>query len=513
MTTSPDCEQDSIIFPAGFDGRGIVESLNHPAWRRNDHNGRAYRVAVTRGSPVRFALTYLSHYLAQQDTGQLSFSRMHLDLAHEAISWMPDRRGCRVPRRDIWVAPRGAAKTIWQYVILPAWALAHRHREYFMAFSASAGQAIGHLSKLRLELNPKSEYGNHLLLYDFPHLLPAKGAGSRNTHQTVTAGGVTLAAHGMGEKTLGMSSGTRRADLICGDDLEPGGADYSPAAKDKQLRRLVDNVLPMGTKSTVTQLNGTVTMYDSIIHDAVRHALGEKTATWIAEENFRCHYYEPIITDPDGTRRSMWPQRWTLDELEGKEGTRSYALNFLNNPTREDSWSVYWTEDGYQYHPSWRVASRALFIDGAVTSKPTSDHTAMVVIGRDAALRHAVVEHAWSGQITGGQIKQRIWEWCAGRSQADMISAVYVESNQGGDLWASTLRPLPPGVELILYPASGSKTARIKTAHAHYERGAVWHVHPLPSLQAQQCAWPRVDNDDLCDAVAAGLRWALGDPL
>lgn len=502
MTT---IEQERIIFPSGIDGRRILAPLNRPEWALEGPSGAAYRRAVTVGSPTRFALTYLSHYLRQQETGVLSFSQFHLDLARSAIRWSDP-----VAVRDAWVAPRGASKSVWLFLILPLWALAHGHRRFYLAFAASGAQATSHLGHIRHELDPAQ--GNELLLSDFPGLAPARFKGARSTHQTVTLDGTTLAARGMGETTLGIRSGADRPDLIIGDDLEPGEADYTPRAKEKQLSRLVNNVLPMGSKSCVVQVTGTVTMYGSIMHDTVRYALGEQTAPWIVESvpPFDCHYYPPIITDPDGSRRSLWPQRWSLAELEAMEGTRQYQLNYLNNPSPGgNSAGAYWSDDLFRYRPPFTPTRRVVSIDTAVTQKNTSDYTALVIVGSDAVQRRAVVEYAWAGKITGGQLRERIWD-LAKRYPETMRDAI-LESNQGGDLWAEILSPLPRTVELTLYSASVPKKVRTMRALDHYERHEVWHHRPLPSLETQLKVWPNVRNDDLIDAMSKGVGWALGD--
>jgi phage terminase large subunit-like protein len=499
MTTT---EQAAVIFPSGVDGRRVLGPLNHPLWAQPGPNGRAYRVEVTRRSPVRFALTYLSHYLRQQETGVLSFSSFHLDLARSAIRWIEP-----VSYRDAWVAPRGASKSVWLYLILPLWALAHKHRRFFLSFSANGSQATGHLGHIRREIDV-----NELLLADFPDLAPATFRGARNTHQTVTASGATLATRGMGETSLGLRSSSDRPDLIIGDDLEPGEADYTPAAKEKQLRRLVNNIFPMGAKSTVVQITGTVTMYESIMHDTVLHVLGRKSAPWIVESTppFECHYYPPIITDPDGSRRSLWPQRWSLAELEAMEGTRQYDLNYRNDPSPgSTSGSAYWNDDLIRYRPPFIPTRRGLFIDVAVTKKASSDYTALVVVGSDKEGRRASVEHAEAGRLSGAQIRERIWRW--GQRYPETLQLVRLESNQGGDIWKEILNPLPHTVELQLQPESKSKRARTMDALDHYEAMAVWHHRPLSALEDQLKAWPNVKNDDLIDAVSAGIQWALGD--
>lgn len=494
--------ENAVTFPAGVDGVRILKPLNDPRCHTRGPAGSTYRRELTRTSPTRFALIYLSPYLRQQETGVLSFAAFHLDMAREARSWMPDARGVPHPRRDIWVAPRRTAKSVWGYLILPLWALAHGHRRFFLSFSATAAQAATQLGHLRRQLDE-----NKLLLYDFSELAIGTWRGARNARQAVTMSGATLAAAGMGENTLGTRSNGLRPDLITGDDLEPVEADYPPGLQAKQLSRLVQGILPMGARSTVVQIYGTVTKFDSLIHQAVQHALQEKSAPWIVENGFTCHYYDAIVTDENGVRRSMWPEWKSLTELEAEEGTRTYALNMRNNPTSEDvQLTKYWSDALFKYRPSWKTGERVLSIDVAVTRKSTSDYTALAVVGTDETCERFVVEHTEAGRISGHQIRERIWKWAERYPRT--LNLVILESNQGGEVWADILSPMPVGVRLMLYSATKNKRARTMVMLDEYEKGSVWHHRPLPEFERQLKEWPNGKHDDLIDAASAGLRWA-----
>ena len=88
----------------------------------------------------------------------------------------------------------------------------------------------------------------------------------------------------------------------------------------------------MGTRHTAVQLAGTVTMPGSLIHDAVRESKGEGTASssWVRAKGFAVHWYRPF----DERGESMWPQRWSVEELHEAEQAdpRDWALNMLNDP-------------------------------------------------------------------------------------------------------------------------------------------------------------------------------------
>lgn len=429
----------------------------------------------------------------------VSFSPFHLDLAKTARRWMRDE-----PRRDVWIAPRGAAKTTWNFLILPLWALCHAHRRIFVAFAHSTDQAQGHLATLRHELD-----SNDLLRRDFPDLAPVRG---RNTVKTVeTRSGSVFAARGIDAGSLGMKFGNSRPDLAVGDDLEPDEGNYSPPEKDKRLATLMQGVLPMCERNAVVNLCGTVTMHGSIMHDAVQHAAGRKRAAWVEDERFRVHHWGPFVENPDGTRASMWPARWPLAELEAAEHTRSFAMNFLNDPsaTNEGTW---WTRDLFRVREElgFTPAGWVLSADPAVTSKAASDFSAVAIVACDGTRKRFAVVYARQFKVRPGVLATKVGELLGEYPQ---VRQVIVEQNQGADAWDEIVRPaLPPGVKLTLYPAVGHKASRAGRLLNRYESGRVDHLGSLSVLEDQLLAYPDpVAHDDLIDAVGAGVAH-LADP-
>lgn len=475
----------SVAFPSGFDSSRLLEPMLSSAMESSSH----YRRAVTETDPIRFALVFLPRHLSSPSTGgQISFSEFHLDMAKRARRWMRDE-----PRRDIWIAPRGAAKSTWNFLILPLWCLAHGHRNTFMAFAHSSQQSAAHLANIRRELAD-----NELLLRDFPELRPKRGQGSSNSSQTVsTAGGRTFAARGVDSGALGTKFGNERVGHLVMDDIEPDASNYSPTGKEKRLATLLNAVLPMGERNTVVQMAGTVTMHGSIMHDAVQHAVGERRVEWIADEGFRVHYHRPIIEHADGSRASMWPARWPLDYLESIEHTRSFALNFLNQPSAVGD-GAHWNKSLFR-HEEIPVVRRVLAVDPAVTSRAGSDFTAIAVVGVDGSGRRFSVDYARQFKITPGGLRDKVHALCV---QNPDLREVQVETNQGGSTWGEILSPLPNGARLVEYRVSAPKHVRLAKLLSRYEAGQVVHSAPLRELEDQLLAYPSpAAHDDLADAT------------
>lgn len=457
-----------------------------------------YRLMMCQDSPVRFAVHYFFDYLSDPVTGQASIARFHVDMAREAQRWV--RKG-EPGRRNIWIAPRESGKTVWQFLILPIWALGFGHKRFFLAFADTEQQAKGHLANIRDVITRNED-----LRGDFPGLIPERRSGSSNTTtEVVTSSGAMFAARGIDSGALGIRRGNTRPDLLTGDDLEPTEANYSIEAKRKRLSTLLTGVLPMNQRATLN-IQGTTMMHGSIIHEAVQHARGEQVCEWVRDHGFRVRYYPAIVERPDGSRASMWPAKWPLAELERDEHTALFQLEKMNLPVldKADAW---WSDDLF-VHRETPVVDRIMHVDIAVTSKARSDYTAIAIMGLDVSRRKVVVEYARQFRIGPAETKRKIHEL----ARDNGIKVVYVEVNQGQDYVRDQLEPMPPGTRLEAYSASASKQSRIKNLLYHYEYQAIEHARRLKALEDQQRAYPsRAAHDDLVDTVAGGVWRLLGD--
>ena len=103
-------------------------------------------------------------------------------------------------------------------------------------------------------------------------------------------------------------------------------------------------------------------------------------------------------------------------------------------------------------------------------------------------------------KLTGKRLKAHVMELL---HRFPQIRTVVVESNQGGDLWVEVFDDLP--VRLITYGAKESKEVKFGRALDLQQRNRVTFARPIPALEDQALAWPRVPHDDVLDAVASGV--------
>ena len=471
---------------------------------------QAQRIETRRAfasDPVAFARLYLSHHLKDAD-GKVSFSEVHYEWARIAEGWRQETGPQE--NRHAFIAPRETGKSTWWFLILPLWAAANGVRRFAVAFAHADAQATAHLASFKRELDT-----NPLLRADFPDLCePARKPSSGTTladrqGMLHTSSGFVFAARGVDSASLGMKVGEIRPDLLIFDDVEPDESNYSPMQAKKRLSTLTDALFPLNIRAAIAMV-GTVTMPDSIMHQLVKAAHGIETADWIADEKITPHHHVPILTNDDGTERSMWPEKWSLEWLQSFRHTRSYAKNYLNDPMGRDG--DYWTMEDFEYGSLGDSATRwMLQLDPAVTTKGTSDYTGWAIVayrptGRERSKPMAEVVAAGKLRLVGEALRR----WVLARlAEYPRIKAVRVEVNQGGDLWYTVLHDLP--VTLLVHSSTESKEVRFSYALDLYHRGHVLHRERLREAEEQMVSFPDAPYDDIADAVSSGVLYFLKD--
>ena len=459
--------------------------------------------------PVAFALIYLSHHL-KDHRGRVTFSEIHYEWATLAERWK--KRDLEPQEiRDAFIAPRETGKSTWWFLILPLWAAANGHVRFAIAFAHADAQARGHLQSFKRELDT-----NLILRTDYPDLCeparkPASGATLADRQGMLhTKSGFTFAAKGIDSATLGAKVDEVRPDLLIFDDVEPPESDYSPDRAEKRLSTITDAMLPLNIRARVVMV-GTVTMPGSIMHQLVRSAHGNLDpgeASWIADEKIVAHHHEPIVTDEDGTERSVWPEKWSLEWLRSMRHTRSYAKNYLNDPLGRDG--DYWTRDDFRHGTLGPLATQwILQLDPAVTTKGTSDYTGWAVVAHAPATRQVEIVAAGRWKVAPGEAMRALV--LKTLTQHERIRAVRVEVNQGGDLWHTALHDLP--YPLLVHTAKESKEVRFAYALDFYQRagGMVLHRESLRQTVVEQemVSFPDGPYDDVADAVVSGILFFL----
>lgn len=469
---------------------------------------RDYRRLATRLDPLLFALLYRDRALRLRrvedptDTrGMLSLADFHRALIDMGIEWIGYKPLPKGYRRAI-IAPRNMGKSTWLYNILLLWAAAHGHTRVVATFAHNAKMASKWFSNFRTQIE-----SNRQLQFDFPEMCtPAKrrsgGSVSDNQELYVAESGFAIGAFGVDNVAVGLNINDERPDLILLDDVEPDEGNYSAYLAAQRLATIRTAILPMEDSAKVI-LVGTTLMYGSLIHQLVRAATGGEVASWITEERFKPLYFPPIITNPDGTERSCWPEKWSLDYLNSIRETRDYKMTFENNPVSGDS--AYWQAQHFSSYSTLQTATRWIIsVDPHVSKTEKSDWTGIAVVAYSPVENKTCVHHIEQVKLTNDALRAHVIRLS---QRFPSVQRIVIETNQGGVTWESVFHTLPPNLALVPRHVSAKKEVRAANALSYYDKKMVMHAEKFPVAEQQMLAFPNVMNDDMVDAVVNGVLY------
>jgi predicted phage terminase large subunit-like protein len=116
---------------------------------------------------------------------------------------------------------------------------------------------------------------------------------------------------------------------------------------------------------------------------------------------------------------------------------------------------------------------------------------------------HIYVRDAFQLKVSPSELAERI----AALVENYNPGIIYVETNQGGDLWQDVFKDIPVRYKSIRQ--SVSKQIRAGKALNFYQQGKVRHTQHFPVLEEQMWSFPKVSHDDVLDAVVSGILYFL----
>jgi len=457
------------------------------------------RIELTKYDPMLFALMYLPHHLKNSDD-VLTLSEFHWALAEYGKTWI-NKPTTPKQHRDAFIAPRECGKSTWIFLILPLWAAAHGHIKFVAAFSDAASQAETHLLTFKNELDT-----NEYLKMDYPQLCSPKIVGTtgrafaNNAWRIVQANDFIFDANGIDTNSLGKKVFGQRPDLIILDDIEKGEKNYSEYQAGQQMRTVFDDIAPMNIYARMI-IVGTTTMPNSMMDQFRKYAEGqrENDLQWITDQQINVHYYPAIMTANDGSERSVWPEKWPIEWLQSQRHLRDFAKNYMNKPVNLDG--NFWVFEDVIIEDAEEYGNTIISIDPAVTKNKISDFTGIAVLSR--VDDKVYVRDAFQLKVSPQELSERI------ASLVDIYDpgVIYVETNQGGDLWKDVFKDIPIRYRSIKQTIS--KQVRAGKALNQYQQGNVRHTAHFPVLEEQMWSFPKVAHDDVLDAVVSGILYFL----
>jgi hypothetical protein len=481
------------------------------------------RKTLTKNDPVLFSLIYLDKHISDEQ-GNVTFSRFHLDTLGWARDVMPHADSLPISeKRMAFIAPRQAGKSTILFLVIPTWSLAFRHQKFITAFGASAEPIEDHLKTFRDEMAT-----NELLRMDFPRLTTPKVDRSSLYHSQSNVG---FSAKGLDRTTRGAKLGTEgtRPTAILFDDVEPGESNYSDKEIEKRKTTILNDIIG-GDPSAVVNFVGTVTRAGSIMHDILRTQTENEDVSWVAEQQIACRYYPALITNPDGSKVSMWQnnsrEEWTTEWMLANEKTNQFQVEKMNNPMGKQG--KYWSLDDIRITPEDRKnlpgTRYILMVDPSITTKESSDWTGLAVVGYTPAMagRNPQIEIIASRRVKLVNEDLRMHAIKILNEFPD-IRYVRVEVNQGGDLWGIAHKPheprsrsgvfhhLPEGVGLMIGTTTLNKEIKFAQAHDFYQKPGfdIYHREHFGELERELIEFPKARWDDLADACVMGILYFL----
>jgi phage terminase large subunit-like protein len=210
------------------------------------------------------------------------------------------------------------------------------------------------------------------------------------------------------------------------------------------------------------------------------------------------------MNNDDGSERSVWPEKWPIDWLQSQRHLRDFAKNYMNRPVNTDG--TFWANEDVEIEELEDYGNTIVSIDPAVTKNKISDFTGIAVLSRgvDAKGKNNIyVRHAEQVKMSPSEIADRV------ASLVDIYDAgvVYVEVNQGGDLWKDVFKHIPAKYRSKTQHLS--KQIRAGKALNFYQQKKVKHTSHFPVLEEQMWAFPKISHEDVLDAVVSGILYFL----
>lgn len=457
------------------------------------------RRLLTRNDFKLFCFVYFRDVMRSKATDdQVTLSEFHRAFMSDSNRYISSAGPA--DSRTAWICPRGAGKST-MLELLTIWLAAHGHQQFVAIFSSSPGQAEQRLGNIRNQLN-----GNDLLRKDYPDLCRpatrrlAELKLSDNKQTIIQSNGFICTGRGIDTSVHGLNILNVRPDVMVLDDIEGGESNYSLNDVAKRLVTLQDDIYPLEINAHVVWI-GTTTRPGGLTEQLVHKAVGMKYDPWVDTDNYTVRYFPALLDNPDGSKRSMWPERWSMDYLHEQMKLRSFLKNFMCLPAPEDY--DYWQPGDFNTDPAQvetvlKSATRTIIaIDPAVTTKRTSDRTAIAVVSFSPSEKKAVVREAVAVRLPGPELRKIVLDLLV--RYRETVGIIY-EANMGGDLWKQVFHDMPVPVAPVT--AHEKKEVRAATLLDFYQKGYILHAKKLEDLENEMLIFPNGQHDDLPDAVA-----------
>ena len=173
------------------------------------------------------------------------------------------------------------------------------------------------------------------------------------------------------------------------------------------------------------------------------------------------------------------------DQYDGTRIGRQEIYAELMDEDEDALWKREWIEKARISSPP-PMSRIVVAVDPAMSTKPTSSETGIVVVGADARLKQAFVLADESARLTPNSWALRAIHLY----EKFNAMRIVVEANAGGQMAESTIQnAVDRTISVKTLHARRGKYIRAEPVASLYEQGRVHHVGRFPELEDQMCTW------------------------
>jgi phage terminase large subunit-like protein len=395
-------------------------------------------------------------------------------------------------------APRGHAKSTITDLVYLAWAIIHKKTTFALLISDTYSQATLFLDTLKAEFE-----GNDLLKQFYGNMISDSWA-----EDEIVVNGIMVKALGAGMKVRGLKYHENRPDLVIVDDLENDELVESRERRQKLERWVNAALIPSIAKGGRIIFIGTILHYDSVL----AKLLSTDKYTEFTKKTYRA------IT----SNEPLWKEHLNLQELDKiksdyiiKGQGYLFYREYQNEPV-SDEYRKFKLEKFKYYEDKELLAyslNNYITIDRAYSLDKSADFTGIVIISVD-------IHNNWYVRIserfkgTEGELINKIFDL------KGYFNPIKIGIEQKA--FEYTIKPaledemrkrnLFFSIEELKDLGKG-KNVRIEGLVPRFEAGTIFLKRGQADLMDELITFPAGIHDDLVDALAYNLSFALAPTM
>jgi len=420
-----------------------------------DKKAQEKRISRAAKDMEYFGKTYFPHYI------KAPCSALHKYFCQRYPSMIFKSIETGIGDKGADAAPRGNAKSTWVSFILALWCCAFRYRYFIAIIGDTATQAEDFVQFIKAELEV-----NERLEQDFPQLFGRGRIWRADT--IITRSGIKIKGIGADGAFRGMRHGSKRPDLVIGDDIENDEAVESFDQRKKLERKIFKKVMKMGQKDTVYIFEGTILHYDSFLNNllnkpgwkgkkfkaVIKYSESKLWEKWeeifvdisIGKEQAEAkadHFFEAHKAAMLAGVEVLWPEvedYYYLMKMRISDGPAYFESEKQNEPINpEDAvfleeWITYWDDE----NPDLTDIAHYGAVDPSLGKSSRTGDPSVIVGGRTKKLGEGMIIYLDIGDVEK-RLPDKIIDDILAYHQRDKFHAFGVESTQFQEFFRTTL--------------------------------------------------------------------------